>query len=375
MTQSTQWFAGVTAALLGTSIGVSNGFAQANLPVASAGDQVVIKRELCRVVEPQKFRVPLSLEAGQTVTLVAPFDGTVKQLAAKVNSKVQALGDVVRLDNTTQKLHLAHAQAALKVASLQLKQAEKEEAAAELAQAKLDLVQVDVEIAKLAEEQTKIRAPFACDIQRILVAEGQFVRAGDPVAIVADNRMMKVEIPVDRAAAESGKSLPIKIEQLEVEGKVEAVLPLPAKFDGLRELFDSIASVQLTIDNPSGKLKVGQTVYVPLIPRQPVVEVPNSSVGNLGEGQRKVQVVRQFIVRDVPVTLLGQVGASRVFVSGPFADGDEVIYETSHQLGDAYQLKPSPAATAAAATSTTTPATGQPAATPSKTPTKPAVGF
>src|SRR5258708_120635 len=80
-------------------------------------------------------------------------------------------------------------------------------------------------------------------------------------------------------------------------------------------------AVVVVVDNSDGKVKVGQTVYVPLIPRQPVVEVPNSAIGNLSDGHRKVQVVRQFIVRDISVSLLGQVGSTRVFVSGPFADG------------------------------------------------------
>jgi len=60
----------------------------------------------------------------------------------------------------------------------------------------------------------------------------------------------------------------------------------------------------------------------------------------LPNGQRKVQVLRELVVRDLPVTLMGSVGVERVFVSGPFADGDEVIYESSHLLADGFPLKP-----------------------------------
>jgi hypothetical protein len=185
--------------------------------------------------------------------------------------------------------------------------------------------------------------------------------------------MMKVEIPVDRAAADNGKTFGLKIEQDDVDGKIDAVLPLPSKFEPLRELFDSIASVQVLIDNTSGKFKVGQTVYVPLIPRQPVVEVQNPAIGNLSDGQRKVQVVRQLVVRDIPVKLLGQVGSSRIFVSGPFAEGDEIIYETSHQLGDGFQLKP--AGNATAATSTTTTPANQATTNPATTTPGKSAGF
>ncbi|HEY0983445.1 MULTISPECIES: efflux RND transporter periplasmic adaptor subunit [unclassified Schlesneria] len=327
--------------LSGIMFSSEQGFSQANLPLATTGEQVVIKREATRVIDPHKYRVPLAVEANQTVTLVAPFDGLVKQLAAKTNSRVQAQGEVVRLDNSVQKLRLAHAQAMLKKAIAEQKAAGKEEITAELAQAGVDIAKIDVELAQSLLDLATIRAPFAGEVQRVLVTEGQFLRAGDPVAIVADSSKVKVEIPVERAQAENGKSFPLKIEGVEVQGKIDQVLPLPARFDVLRELFDSIASVQVVVDNNGEKIKAGQTVFVPLIPRQPVTEVPVTAVGNLPDGNRKIQVVRQYVVRDIPVTVLAQVGGSRVFVSGPFAEGDEVIYESSHQLGDGFQLKPS----------------------------------
>lgn len=367
MIQKRNWLIGITVGLAAVTLGVFRGFAQGNLPVATTGDQVVIKRESPRIVDSQKFRVPLSTEAIQTVTLVAPFDGKIKQIVLKTNSKGQGQSEVIRLDNTLQKLHLSRAQMAMKVAQAELKHADKDEYAAALAQAKIDLAKVDVEIAQSVVDETGIRMPFAGEVQRVLVTEGQFVRAGDPVAVVADTSKMKVEIPVDRGTAELGKTLGFKIEANEVEGKIDQVLPLPPRFDGLRELFDSIASVIAVVDNSDGKFKVGQTVYVPLIPRQPVAEVPNSAIGNLSDGHRKVQVVRQFMVRDIPVAILGQVGSSRIFVSGPFAEGDEVIYDTSHQLGDGFQLKPSSGNVAAASGSNANP--------PANPATKPTVGF
>jgi multidrug efflux pump subunit AcrA (membrane-fusion protein) len=371
MIRSGPWQFCVSAALAVATSGGSQVSAQGNLPMASTGDNVVIKKEAVRVIDPHKYRVPLSIEAIQTVTLIAPFDGTIRQILMKTNAKGQPQGEVVRMDNTIQKLHLAQAQAALKIAMIELKAAGKEEIPAALAQAKIDLKKIEVEIVQSQLDQTSIRMPFAGEVQRLLVTDGQFVRAGDAIAIVADSSKMKVEIPVDRASADNGKAITVKIESNEVEGKIDAVLPLPAKFDVLRELFDSITSVQVVVENGDGKLKVGQTVYVPLIPRQPVVEVPISAVGNLADGHRKVQVVRQLIVRDISVALMGQVGSSRVFVSGPFAEGDEVIYDSSHQLGDAFQLRHSAAASPAA-----TAGAGQPGVPATGAATKPpAVGF
>lgn len=362
MNHTNRLYCRICVVLFTASIGVQLGFAQGNLPMATTGDHVSIKREACRVIDAHKYRVPLSMEAIQVVTLVAPFDATVKTIAVKTNSKIQAQGEVVRFDNTVQKLQFNRAQAALKLAQLEQKAAGKEEAVAALSQAKVDIAKIDVEITQAVLDQTSARAPFAGEVQRILVTEGQFVRGGDPVAVVADTSKMKVELPVDRSLAEIGKPFSLKIESSEVDGKIDSVLPLPSRFDVLRELFDSIASVVVVTENNDGKIKVGQTVYATMIPRQPVVEVPITSIGNLADGHRKVQVLRQSVVRDISVALLGQVGSNRVFVSGPFADGDEAIYESTHQLSDGFQLK------TAAGLAVGGPAAGDRSNTPTTTP-------
>ena len=327
------------------------------LPVAAAGDQVIIKREATHIEPPHKYKVTLALEPIRSVTLTAPFDGIVRQADAKPNSKLQPQADIVRLDTTVAKLQLQRAEAALKVATFEQKQAaDKDESHKGLAQARVDVAKAEADLAKYHLEQASIRAPFAGELQRLLVSEGQFVRSGDPLAIVVDTTKMKVEVPVERSAAVPGKTMTVKVESAEVDARIDAVVPLDARFGAVRDVFESIASALLLIDNADGKFKAGQTVYVPLIPRQPVAEVPVSAVGNLPDGQRKVQVVRHMVVRDIPVVLMGSVGLNRLFVSGVFAEGDEVIYESSHQLGDAFQLKPAAsAATAAAGAGTTNP--------------------
>ena len=370
-------FAGLLVAACGLGPAVESSLGQDKkpdskgpLPVAVAGDQVIVKSQASRIIDPHKYRVSFAVEAYQTVTLTAPFDGVVKQAQGKSNSKIQPQAEIVRLDTFVHKLNVQRAEFAVKIATLEQKQAgDKDETQKALSQAKLDLVKAELDLAKHYLDSCSVRSPFAGELQRLLVNEGQFVKAGDPVAVVVDVSKVKVEVPMERAAAEQGKSVTIKIEANEVEGKIDAVIPLHTRFDALRELFESIASAVILFDNGDGRLKPGQTVYVPLVPRQPVVEVATSAVGNLPDGQRKVQVVRQSIVRDIPVILMGQVGSNRLFVSGTFAEGDEVIYEASHQLGDAFQLKH------ATATTGTTPGGSPSSAGSEPGKSKPSIGF
>lgn len=349
--------------------------AKGPLPVASAGDQVIVKKDAIRVLDSRKYRVPLSIDPIQTVMLTAPFDGIVKQTTGKSNSKVQSQSEIVRLDTTVTKLNLARAEAALKVALSEQKIAgDKDETHKTLSQAKVDVAKAEVDLAKFHLESCSIRAPFAGELQRLLVTDGQFVKQGDPVAVVVDVAKMKVEIPVERSSAEQGKGFPLKIESTEVEGKIDAVLPLSPRFGELRELFNSVASALVVVDNPDNNIKAGQTVYVPLIPQQSVTDVPTSAIANGADGNRKVQIVRNGTVRDISVVLMGSIGNGRVYVSGAFAEGDEVIYESSHQFNDGFVLKPSTAPATAAAGSAN-PATPASSGNRDTAPAKAKVGF
>ena len=90
------------------------------------------------------------------------------------------------------------------------------------------------------------------------------------------------------------------------------------------------------------------TVYSPLIPRNPVAEVPTVAVTNSDQGGRKVQVIREGFVRDVSVQVLGQVGSDFVFVSGRFGTTDELIQKTSETLLDGARVTSRDAAKPAA---------------------------
>ncbi len=327
----------------GNSRTVSPGRDEGSLPIAVAGDQVVIKRDAVTPLDPLKYRTALYLSPAHSVTLVAPFDATVRGLPVKVGQSLQAQAEVLRLDNAVQKFQAQRVQSLYKVALLEQKLTADSagEDQKELAQAKVDAVKADLDLAQHQLDQASVRIPFAGEVLRFLVSEGQFVKAGDPLALAGDTTSLQVEVPAERSQVDKAKSLAIKVEGQSVDAQIQSVLPLDPKFDSLRELFDSITSAVLTVDNAKRVFRPGQTVFVPLIPRHPVAEVPASAIGNQKDGGRKVQVLRDYTVRDISVVLMGSVGEDRLFVSGPFAQGDEVIYESSHQLADGFPVKSS----------------------------------
>lgn len=354
--------------LPGTAPATAGGSANRNdlkLPKAAPGDQVVIKRDALNPIDPHRYRFALYLVPVRKVTLVAPFDGIVRSIEAKPGHMLAMQAEAIRLDNTAQKLVHQRAQSLHKAALLEKKLADGGSSEQqELAEAKVEAAKAELDLAAFQLEQVIIRAPFNGEILRLNVSEGQFVRAGDPVAIIGDVSKLQVELPVARELVANVKTLPIKIEGDEVSAEVQAVLPLDPKFDSLRELFDSLSSALLIIDNKSKKYQPGQTVFAAAVPRHPVVEVATSAISNRGDGGRKVQVLRDFVVRDIAVELMGGIGADRVFVNGPFTEGDEVIIESSHQLADGFPVKSGGPKTASGAGKPKSDPGAKPAGTP-----------
>lgn len=308
----------------------------------SATEKVVIERAPVVVVDAKTYQVPMQLHPVKEVVLTAPVDGVVSTIHVKTGDQLNAQTEVARLDGTEQQLLLDKAKAEFRVAQIEVDVAKASNNGAQIkaAEARLDAAKAGMDLAQYRLDRNQIRVPWDAKIFRIKVVPGQPVRIGDPLMIVADASRFQVEIPVDRKTAKPGGDVEIRIEDKTVQAKVKHVIRLSERFEPLREVVDSIASAVVEIDNSKGEYAAGQTVYAPIIPRQPVTEVPTASVANGDEGTRKVQVVRGNMVRDVPVNLLGQVGLDRVHVAGAFAHGDELILSSSKPLIDGTPVRP-----------------------------------
>ena len=319
-----------------TTIGFGQGAGDADAPPKTSGaasdtQPAIIERLPLVLRDPQSYQTPLSLTPVTAIDLVAHVDGVVSTIQVALGQSVAKQAEAVRLEATELQLQLDRAKAAHQAA---------QSATGEQAAALLEIAKLDLRIAEYRLDQAIVRPPFDGTITDIHVVPGQFVRAGDPLVRLADLRKLTVQLPVDRTAVKTGASLEIKVEDQTVTGQVTSIQPLLPRFEPLRELFVSVATAIVTIDNSTGKFSEGQTVYSDLIPRAPVTEVPTLAVGNNVEGSRRVQVIREGFVRDVPVTLMGQAGHDYVFVTGRFGPSDELVVKSSKDLRDGMRVLP-----------------------------------
>lgn len=315
---------------------------------ASEGRPAVIERAPLVIRPAEDFQIPLHLDASKSIDLAARRDGAVASVLVKLGDKIQLQAEAVRLDTQERQLELRRAQAAHKAALAEQSKAPPND---EGAAARVDVAKADLELAQLRLEQCNVHSPISGTVVKIHVVDGQFVTAGQPLVTIIDPTTLRAEVPIDAKAVSVGNSVPLKVEDQTVTGTLQAVVPLSQRFEPLRDLFLSVASGIVIVDNGGGKLRAGQTVYSSLIPRSPVAEAPSAALSNTGEGGRKVQVIRDGFVRDVKVELLGQMGEDYVFVSGRFGPTDELVLKSSEPLLDGSRVMAQGQATGSSAES------------------------
>ncbi|MCH9653733.1 MAG: HlyD family efflux transporter periplasmic adaptor subunit [Planctomycetes bacterium] len=299
---------------------------------------VSIQREAITLRHPRDYYVPLNLKPVRSIQVSSPIDGIVHSVDVKPGENPTAKTVLVRLDSSIPQAQVSRAEAALELAKQEQKNATGKNSA--IAKAQVDLAEADLKIANIRLEQTIIRAPFKGEIFRTFTTPGAFVRAGQPLMELGDTSRLQVEIPLQREQAKKGASINLNVEEQAVQATVDQVLPLAPQFEKLRDLANSITSAVVLLDNKNNQYRPGQSVSVALIPRYSIAEIPTTSVTNTPEGARKIQIVRENVIRDLTPQILGQVGPERLFVSAAFNKDDEIIVSSSQPLPDGTMVQP-----------------------------------
>ncbi|MES2789744.1 MAG: HlyD family efflux transporter periplasmic adaptor subunit [Planctomycetota bacterium] len=302
---------------------------------------VTLKREAISISDPKGYQVPLRTVPTKVLEITAPADGVIRQVLAKAGAKVLSQSEACRFDDEVQKLGVERAKANLLAAKTELKIAESKKDAdlEELAKAHITAADADLRLAELQLERTAVKIPFAGELFKVEIIPGQFVRAGERLMTLVDASAMLVEVPVDRSLVKVGGDLEISIEKTPVKGKVQVILPPEKSFEPLRSMIHNLATAVVLVDNSKSEYYAGQTVFTKVIPQHPFGHVPTAALQNGGDGNRKVQVLRQGVVRDIPVQELTQMGPDRLFVSGAFSPDDEVIITSTTPLKDGQMIR------------------------------------
>ena len=207
------------------------------------------------------------------VELNAETDGRVIGVGVERGDRFDAGDVIVKLDQRDRRARLAQAEATVKQRELEfdgraklkgnsyVSEAQLQEAKALLATAKAELTRARLDI-----DYMVIRAPFAGALQDRQVEVGDFVKLGDPVAMIVDDRTLIITASIAEYEAHFVKkggpgSAKLATGQT-VNGTIRYIAPVANQ---ATRTFD----VELEIDNADGALRAGMTAEL-VIPAETI---------------------------------------------------------------------------------------------------------
>jgi multidrug efflux system membrane fusion protein len=209
----------------------------------------------------------------RVVELNAETDGRVVGVGAERGERFNAGDIVVRLDDRDRYARLAQAEATVKQRELEFEARSKlkgnsyvSEAQLQEADALLEAAKAELTRARLDIDYMLIRAPFDGALQERHVEAGDFVKVGDPVATIVDERTLIVRASIAEYEAHFIKkggpgSAKLATGQT-VNGRIRYIAPVA---DEATRTF----TVELEIDNADGTLRGGTTAEL-IIPAETI---------------------------------------------------------------------------------------------------------
>lgn len=285
-----------------------------------------IETSALRLIDPDPYQVTAVLEPIRRVKLVAPMDGLVRSVEARLGTSVNASQDLVQFNPS-------EANARLRVAMAELK--EKQATVQRGGEPQVEAAQARVELAQAEVNRCSVLAPFPGRVIEVAVYPGQYVLKGTTIVELVDTSSLKAVLPVDRRNVAVGSAINVPVEEQEFSGKVLAILPLPESYSVLRELATPFAAASVVLPNPKGQLDAGLRARPAGLPFTPIANVPKRAIRAddiRGPASSMVQVIRNEYVTNIPVHVLGGLGPERVQVSGLFRPGDALIVGSSVPL-------------------------------------------
>jgi multidrug efflux system membrane fusion protein len=279
----------------------------AAVPVASVRVRRQIAQEVTRNIIVNGRTAP-----ARVVDLDAETDGRIVSVGVARGDRFDAGDVIVRLDERDRRARLAQAQATVKQRELEFEARARlkgdsyvSEAQLQEAEALLESAKAELTRARLDIDYMVIRAPFDGALQERQVEVGDFVKLGDPVASIVDDRTLIVRASIAEYEAhfvKKGEPGSAKLASGEtVHGTIRYIAPVA---DEATRTFN----VELTIDNTDGALRAGMTAEL-IIPAETIFAQKVSpslltldDEGNLGIKTVNESGIVEFHVADVAVS-------------------------------------------------------------------------
>ena len=292
-----------------------------NPNVASAPRTSVRVRHQSAVEVTRNITVNGRTAPARIVELNAETDGRVVSIGVERGDRFDAGDVIVRLDERDRRARLAQAEATVKQRELEFEARAKlkgdsyvSEAQLQEAKALLEAAKAELTRARLDIDYMVIRAPFDGALQDRQVEVGDFVKLGDPVAAIVDDRTLIVSASIAEYEAhfvEKGNPGTAKLATGQtVSGTIRYIAPVA---DESTRTFD----VELEIDNAEGSLRAGMTAEL-VIPVEKIYahKVSPSLLTLDDEGNLGIKVVNEFGIVEFHSADIAMSSSEGIWITG-----------------------------------------------------------
>jgi RND family efflux transporter MFP subunit len=275
--------------------------------------------------------------AVNSVTIIAPANGTLAMVAVTPGQRVNAGDELAALDSQAEQIAFDRAQLAADDAAAALKRAtdlrkSNSVSTVDLNKAQLasDQARLELRNAQLALDKRTITSPIAGTVGLLQVTPGNQVNTQTQITTIEDSSAILINFWVpERYASVITTGMPVGVEAVALpgqsfSGEVSAV-------DNRVDTQSRTLQVQARIANPDGKIRPGMSFKITMsFPGERYAAVDPLAIQWSSEGAYVWKYV-DGKVQQAMVTIVER-NSDGVLVSGDIAEGDQVVTQGVLQL-------------------------------------------
>ena len=300
-------------------------------------------------VEPQTIRdvliLPGQTEPRHDVVLAAERDGRVEWIGPREGQPVKEGELIAKIDVAVLQATLERAKAAYKLAedvarrreSLHkeriVSQEEFEQTETKRTQARYNLREAEVQY-----RQGFVRAPIAGMVNKLFVDPGEFVKRGDKVAEIVDNRRIWINVRVPE----------LDVRYLKVwQNATVTIDAYPgAKWKGLVDFVAYKADpatktfkVRVVLDNEDGRIRPGMIAHVSFLRRVIPGALAAPLFAILDRGGERIIFVEKDGIAHARTASIGVIEGDRAQIVKGLKAGDNLIVSGQHEVEEGMRVR------------------------------------
>lgn len=313
-------------------------------PSAAQAKGMSIKVESVAVQDlAERITLPGTLQAWEDLTLAAEIAGPIDWVGPAEGELLQAGQTIMTIDSVSQQARLERDRVDAEVQQKTMQRLAGLVAEQLVSRQEYDnsvtayeAARQNLELSRIALQKSRVTAPVAGILDARLVERGEYIKLGDPVAVLVQVDRLKALIDVPEKdvryfhVGEQVEVIQAQIDTGEEISRTGSLVHLAYKADPLTRTY--VAKIE--IDNRDGQLRPGMIVRIEALRRalKDAIAIPLYAVVDL-DGRKVVFVEEQGRAQLRPVRIDRIIGDQAVILAG-LAAGERLIVKGQQLLSD-----------------------------------------